>query len=102
MSQHSDLPPSQPTGSLKQLGILVGEWTMVGTHPAFPSAAHGHSSFAWLREGALLSWHFEWERPGPPSALSVIGHDDSSSVDTCTMLYADERTTARETAVSKS
>ena len=92
MREHAELPP-QPTSSLKQLDSLVGEWTMVGTHPAFPSAVHGHSSFEWLREGALLVWHFEWERPGPPSALSVIGRDDS--VEMCSMLYADERSVAR-------
>ena len=92
MNQHSGLPP-QPTGSLKQFDILIGEWEMVGTHPAFPSSVHGHSSFEWLREGALLVWHFEWERSGPPSALSVIGHDDAG--ETCSMLYADERGVAR-------
>lgn len=84
----------QPPGSLRQLEILVGEWDMAGIHPAFPSAVHGHSSFAWLMEGSLLVWHFEWEPPGPPSAISVIGHDDEA-VDTCTMLYADERGVAR-------
>jgi hypothetical protein len=63
MNEHTELPP-QPTSSLKQFAVLVGEWTMVGTHPAFLSAAHGRSSFAWLMEGGLLLWHFEWERPG--------------------------------------
>lgn len=92
IKKHSD-PPPQPTGSLKPFDLLVGEWTMVGTHPAFPSAVQGHSSFEWLREGALLVWHFEWERGGPPSALSVIGHDDS--VEMCSMLYSDERGVAR-------
>ncbi len=94
MDEHAELP-SQPIGSLEQLASLVGEWMMVGTHPAFPSAVQGHSSFEWLREGALLVWRFEWERPGPPSALSVIGRDEVGSADTCTMLYADERGVAR-------
>ena len=94
MNEQSALPP-QPTSSLKQFEILVGEWTMVGTHPGLPSAAHGHSSFTWLREGALLVWHIEWEHPGPPSAFSVIGHDDMNAADTCSMLYADERGVAR-------
>lgn len=93
MSSRSELPPPQPTSPLKQFEILVGEWDTVGTHPALPSAAHGHSLFRWLREGALLIWHFDWESPGPPSAISVIGHDDA--VDTCSMLYADERDVAR-------
>ena len=92
MSQHSTTPP-QPTRPLKQLGVLVGEWNMVGTHPAFSSAVQGHSAFTWLREGTLLLWLFEWDQPGPPNALSVIGHDDAG--DTCSMLYADERGVAR-------
>jgi|SRR5579872_523561 len=96
MNEHAGVPP-QPTNSLKQFEVLIGEWTTVGTHPGFPAAVHGHSSFEWLREGALLVWHFDWERPGPPSALSVIGHDDvdADAVDTCSMLYADERGVAR-------
>jgi len=85
--------PPQPTSSLHQFDILVGEWNMVGTHPGLPSPVHGHSSFEWLRERALLVWRFDWERPGPPSAISVIGHDDT--VDTHSMLYADERGVAR-------
>lgn len=94
MNQQPILPP-QPTSSLKEFEILIGEWTMVGTHPAFPSAAHGQSSFEWLREGSLLLWRFNWERPGPPSALSVIGHDDADSTGICSILYADERGVAR-------
>ncbi len=92
MKKHSEQPP-QPTRSLKQFDILIGEWNMVGTHPSFPSAVQGHSTFEWLTEGALLVWHFDWERPGPPSAISVIGHDDA--VETCSMLYSDERGVAR-------
>jgi hypothetical protein len=94
MDEHTELPP-QPIGSLEQLVRVVGEWTMVGTHPGFPSAVQGHSSFEWLREGTLLVWHFDWEHPGPPSAVSVIGRDDAGLGDTCTMLYADERGVAR-------
>src|SRR5215472_10488879 len=91
MNQHSE--PPQPTSSLTQFDSLIGEWDMVGTHPQLPAAVQGHSSFEWLRKGALLVWHFEWERGGPPSALSVIGHDDAG--ETCSMLYADERGVAR-------
>ncbi len=89
MNQHSESPPPQPTASLQQFEALVGDWNMVGIHPAFPAAAHGHSSFEWLVKGALLVWHFDWERAGPPSAISVIGHDDAA--ETCSMLYSDER-----------
>jgi hypothetical protein len=86
-------PEVQPAGSLRQFDILVGEWNMIGTHPAFPSSVPGHSSFEWLVERAILTWHFDWERPGPPNATSVIGRDDS--VETCSMLYSDERGVAR-------
>jgi hypothetical protein len=92
MNEQSKRPP-QPTSSLKQFEVLVGEWNTVGTHPGFPSRVHGRSSFEWLVEGALLLWHFDWERGGPPTALSVIGHDDA--YETCTMLYSDERGVAR-------
>ncbi len=93
MNKPSGSQPPQPTRPLAQFNRLVGEWNTVGTHPAFPSAVHGHSSFEWLAEGALLAWRSEWERPGPPSAVSVIGHDDV--VETCSLLYSDERGVAR-------
>lgn len=94
MTKGSEQQPPQPTRSLKQFEILIGVWTMVGTHPYLPSAVHGHSSFEWLREGALLVWHFDWEHgQGIPSAFSVIGHDDV--VEPCSMLYTDERGVAR-------
>lgn len=92
MDETTGLPP-QPTSMLRQFDALIGEWDMVGTHPGFPSAVYGISTFEWLRDGALLAWHFDWEDPGPPSAMSVIGHDDSGA--TCNMLYSDERGVAR-------
>ncbi len=93
MNKNVESQAPQPTRPLSQFEKLIGQWTMVGNHPAFESAAHGHSSFEWLKDGALLIWRFEWEQPGPPSAISIIGHDDT--VETCTMLYADERGVAR-------
>lgn len=94
MSKDSERQPPQPTRSLKQFDVLIGEWTMVGSHPDLPSAVHGHSSFEWLREGALLVWHFDWEPgQGIPTAFSVIGQDDA--VEPCSMLYTDERGVAR-------
>jgi hypothetical protein len=83
----------QPATSLKPFDVLIGEWDMLGTHPLFQSAAHGHSSFEWLVKESLLVWHFDWKQPGPPSAISVIGHDDA--FETCSMLYSDERGVAR-------
>jgi hypothetical protein len=93
MSELSKIESPQADAAFKDLEPLVGEWHMVGKHPAFPSAVNGHASFKWLEHGALLVWHFKWERPGPPSAISVIGHDDS--VKNYSMVYSDERGVAR-------
>ncbi len=94
MKKDSDRQPPQPTRSMKQFDILRGEWTMVGSHPYLPAAVHGHSLFEWLREGALLVWHFDWDPgQGIPSAYSIIGHDDAA--EPCSMLYTDERGVAR-------
>ncbi len=94
MIKDSERQTPQPARTLKQFDVLVGEWTMVGTHPALPSTLHGHSSFEWLREGALLVWHFVWNPgQGIPTGFSIIGHDDA--VEPCSMLYTDERGIAR-------
>jgi hypothetical protein len=94
MSEHAKGQPPQPTHSIRQFDMLIGEWTMVGAHPQLPSTLHGHSSFAWLRDGALLTWRFDWDPDcGIPNAFSVIGHDDAG--DACSMLYTDARGVAR-------
>jgi len=93
MNKPAESTPPQPTSSLKQFEALVGEWDMLGTHPALPSSACGHSSFEWLVKDALLVWHFDWDHPDIPNAISVIGHDDTGTA--CTMLYADERGVSR-------
>jgi len=92
MNESAKKPP-QPTGSMQQFDILIGEWTTVGVHPQLPSPVHGHSTFEWLREGSLLVWHFNWEGGDVPSAFSVIGRDDG--VETCSMLYTDVRGVSR-------
>lgn len=94
MPEDSQPQPPQPTRSLQQFAVLLGEWTMVGTHPQLPAAVQGQSSFHWLRDGALLAWQFAWEPGhGIPSAFSIIGHDDE--VEPCSQLYTDERGVAR-------
>ena len=94
MSNDHERQSPQPTRTLKQFDVLVDQWTMLGTHPQLPSAVRRLSTFEWLREGALLAWHFDWERgQGIPSAYSIIGHDDM--VEACSMLYTDERGVAR-------
>lgn len=93
MSQGFGQPAPGAKPAREGLGLFIGEWNMVGTHPAFSSEANGRSTVEWLSQGILLLWRFAWEPPGPPSALSVVGLDDSGS--TYTMLYSDERGVAR-------
>jgi hypothetical protein len=95
MTDENTQSAPQPTSSLKQFEVLVGEWNTVGTHPALPATVHGHSSFEWLVEGDLLLWRFDWQPGDIPSAVSVIGHDDAVDPDVCSLLYADERGVAR-------
>lgn len=84
----------QPTRSIKQFEVLVGEWTMEGHHPQLPSTLHGTSKFEWLRDGALLVWHFNWDKDqGIPTGYSIIGRDDA--VEACSMLYTDDRGVGR-------
>lgn len=87
-----------PNEAGKTLGPLVGEWDMLGTHPGFSTPAKGHSSFHWFEAASLMVWRFDWERPGPPCAISVIGHDDSGPH--YSMLYSDERGVARVYQIS--
>ncbi len=94
MTQQSGGWSREPNSALKDLALLVGEWTTIGVHPAYQSVVKGHSSFHWLEDEALLVWHSHWEQPGPPSAISVIGHDDSSEAQ-YTLIYSDERGVSR-------
>jgi hypothetical protein len=58
-----------PNPALKPLGILVGEWSTVGTHPLAPGTTfHGRASFEWLEGGAFLIMRSRIDEPGIPSA----------------------------------
>jgi hypothetical protein len=93
MTDRSISQRARPGQLLRQFEVLLGKWAMVGKHPAFPASVRGSSSFEWLLDRALLVWHFDWESPGPPSAVSVVGGDDSG--ESCELLYADERGVSR-------
>lgn len=89
MKARSNSRSARPSPLLRRFEVLLGKWSMVGTHPAFPAPAHGSSSFEWMLDGAFLVWHFDWEPPGPPSAVGIVGGDDSD--ESCALLYSDER-----------
>ena len=91
MAKQFGAPPQQ-THSLKEFGVLVGEWELVGKHQAVPATLKGHATFEWLSENALLVWRYTWDE-AIPNAINVIGHDDTAEA--ATILYTDERGVAR-------
>ena len=83
--------------ALRDLAVLVGDWTMELSNAAFlpnPSdTVTGPASFAWIEDGALLAFYQGDRPPGTPAARWVIGRDEASP--TYTVLYADARGVSR-------
>jgi hypothetical protein len=93
MDKRSNRLSTKTNPALKKLEKFIGDWDMQGSHPMLPAPVRGSSLIEWLEEDGILLWHFNFERPGPPSAIIVIGHDDA--VETYSMLYFDERSVSR-------
>ncbi len=99
MTKWANREASIPNPALEPFGVLVGEWTTVGTHPMVPGKTfHGHTSFEWLEGGAFLLMHSEIEEPEIPTGIAIFGTDDSANE--CHMLYFDERGVSRRYQVS--
>ena len=90
---------AKPNPSLGPLGVLVGMWNTIGTHPLVPGTTfHGHTSFAWIEGGAFLIMHSRIDEPEIPSGIAVFGSDDATGE--WSMLYFDERGVSRRYEVS--
>ena len=90
---------AKPNAALQPLGVLVGTWNTVGTHPLVPGVTfHGRTSFDWLEGGAFLIMHSEIDEPQIPSGIAIFGTDDTTGE--CSMLYFDERGVSRRYEVS--
>lgn len=63
---------------VRDLGILVGEWTLEITASDPALEVQGHASFEWLTEDSFLILRWEVEHPVFPDAISIIGLDDST------------------------
>lgn len=88
-----------PNPALKPLGVLIGEWNTIGTHPMIPGVTlHGRTRFDWLEGGAFLSMHSEIDEPDVPSGIAIFGSDDTNGE--FFMLYFDERGVSRKYDVS--
>ena len=90
---------AKPNPLLAPLGVLVGTWSTVGTHPHVPGTTfHGRTSFAWIEGGAFLVMRSQIDEPEIPSGIAIFGTDDSTKE--CSMLYFDERGVSRKYEVS--
>ena len=99
MSDIAEHEAAIPNPALKPLGILVGEWSTVGTHPLAPGTTfHGRTWFEWVEGGAFLMMHSQIDEPGIPSGIAIFGSDDATSE--YYMLYFDERGVSRKYDVS--
>ena len=99
MNQDSQRQASKPNPALEPFSVLIGSWNATGTHGLLPDVTlHGHTSFEWLENGAFLMMRSEIDEPQVPSAIAIIGSDESTAE--CFMLYFDERGVARKCQVT--
>jgi hypothetical protein len=88
-----------PNPRLSAFKPLIGTWTTVGHHSMMRGITlHGRTAFEWHEGGAFLRIRSEIEEEGIPSAIALIGSDDSVTM--LTMLYFDERAVARRFEVT--
>ncbi len=89
--------PSRHNPALVDLEFLVGVWDMELSNAPFLSSrhdtAHGHVTFEWIEDGALLVMRQSEQSGNPPSARWVIGRDESGA--DYTVLYSDNRGVSR-------
>ena len=59
---------------LEALDVLVGEWSLEATHPAYPSTVvPGRATFEWLEGRQFLIQRSRSDHPDFPDSISVIG-----------------------------
>ncbi len=86
----------QGTPQLRALAGLVGDWTLLGTHPLIPGKTfHGRATFSWIESGAFLQFRMHIDAPEIPDGVAIVGTDDATP-DAGAMLYFDVRGVARE------
>jgi hypothetical protein len=86
----------QPTAekALKELEVLVGEWTMEATPPSGePWPGEARATFEWLEGEQLLFERSTIEMPEAPNGVCVYGCDAANG--TYYQLYTDDRNVSR-------
>jgi hypothetical protein len=86
----------QPTAeaALKELDVLIGEWTMEAAPPdSEPWPGEARLSFEWHESGAHVIQRWTVEMPEAPDGTAIIGCDAANG--TYFQLYSDERGVCR-------
>ena len=86
----------QPTAqeALKELGRLVGEWTLEAIPPGGePWPGEARTTIEWHDSRAHLIQRSTVEMPGAPDAISIMGCDAANG--TYYQLYSDDRGVCR-------
>ena len=95
MNQDRMQAVSRPNPALQPFSVLIGNWTTTGTHGRVPDTMlHGHTSFAWLENGAFLLMRSEIDDPRFPTGIAIFASDDSEGA--YYMLTVDERGVSRK------
>ena len=95
MNQHSPQEARKPNPALQPFHVLIGNWNTTGTHGLEPDTVlRGHTSFEWLENGAFLMMRSMIDDPRFPSAIAIIGSDDTEAE--FYMLTFDERGVSRK------
>ena len=95
MNQDSKPAVSIPNPALQPFSVLIGNWTTTGTHGRVPDTMlHGHTSFAWLANGAFLLMRSEIDDPRFPTGIAIFASDDAEGA--YYMLTVDERGVSRK------
>ena len=93
MNKTSDKSSSKLNPALKNLEILLGEWSISGSHPLIPNPITGKVNFSWFNGKSFVIMRIDFNQSGPPNSSAVIGSDDSA--EKLSMLYFDERGVSR-------
>jgi hypothetical protein len=86
----------QPTAekALRELDVLVGEWTIEATPPGGPPwPGDARAGFEWHDSGKFLVERSTVEMPEAPDGVSIIGCDAAKG--TYVQLYSDDRNVCR-------
>jgi hypothetical protein len=93
-ADYSESTPSMSNSASKRLERLVGKWNAEVLFPSFsPTPMHTVAIFEWVEDRSFLAWRADAPSDIFPSAVFLIGADDS--IDRYTALYSDSRGVSR-------